>query len=480
MPHQCAVLVPGTALSGARRLHSIPDRPHGNGGSGDPGPRGSRPCSAPAARPSPAHVLADLAPSNALPTWEQFLDQAPHTGSQDVVSLLDGLAAVPEASASHVAGAILIIIKDLHVPNRAHQLLNLATTTALLVQAAKNAWLQCPEPYKHRLRPELERLCATVSSKFGSTLNTGAKNAALQAIQPHITANAHRPGVTWTSVALQVAATPAFPITAYTAVQGVVDVATFRQGIHQLCQPTCLCTAAEYKLLQEGVKQLLPLTAEDANFDWFLAGLSAPPPGQATVLAPVGSALSTMGAPIPAALPVTAQPSTTSLLPAPATPSQPAPQAHTATVRVTGLQTGNQEAMTATLTLTLGTPMYVAAQDSRRGRGIAVVPSAVHSSLFAAHHKRLLRHLDGWELTLTSRNEVTGEPWRVGTSSLTDPPSQRPDASTQPGKRVRVASPSSPHRRSPRLHEQARHVHVGTRQGRAVRGAMWPGHRERR
>ena len=200
---------------------------------------------APAGRPSLASIPADSAPSRALPTWEKFLEHAPHTGTQNGVSLLDGLTAVSEASASHVAGTILIIIKDLRVPNRAHQLLNLATTTALLVQAARTAWLQCPEPCKHQLRPQLERLCVTVASKFGSTLNTSAKNAALQAIQPHITANADRPGVNWTSFALQMAATTAFPITAYTAVQGVVDAATFRQGIHQLCKPTYLRTTAE-------------------------------------------------------------------------------------------------------------------------------------------------------------------------------------------------------------------------------------------
>ena len=435
---------------------------------------------APAAGPNPAHAPAGPAPSSVLPTWEQFLEQAPHTGTQDMVTLLDGLAAVPEASASHVAGAVLIIIKDLHVPNRAHQLLNLATSTALLVQAAKNAWLQCPEPYKHRLRPELERLCATVASKYGSTLNASAKNAALQAIQPHITANAHRPGVNWTSVALQVAATPTFPITVYTAVQGVVDAATFRQGIHQLCQPTCLRTAAEFTLLRERVKQLLPLTAEETSCEWFLAGLSAPPPWQTTLSAHTGTSLPAAGAPFPLTLPVTTQSAAPPHPPAPSTQTHTAPPAHSATVRVTGLQTSSQEAMTATLTLTLGTPVYVTAQDSRRGWGIAVIPSAVHASLFATHHKRLLQHPDGWELTLTSRNEVTGEPWRIGTTSLTDPPSRRQDAAPQPSKRVRVASPPSPLRRSPRLQEQARHVQVGNRKGRAVRGAMWPSHQERR
>ena len=319
-----------------------------------------------------------------------------------------------------------------------------------------------------------------MASKYGSTLITNAKNAALQTIQPHLTANAHRPGVNWTSVALHAAATPAFPITAYTAVQGVADAATFRQGIHQLCQPTCLRTAAEYTLLQERVKQLLPLTAEETKYDWFLAGLSAPPPGQTTVSAPAGTTLPAAGAPFPLTFPVRAQPSASSHPPTPSTQSQTAPPAHSATVRVTFLQTVNQEAMTATLTLTLGTPVYVTAQDNRRGWGIAVIPSAVHTSLFATQHNRPLQHPDGWELTLTSRNEVTGEPLRIGTTSLTDPPSQSPDAAPQPSKRVRVAFPPSPLRRSPQLQEQAQHVQVGNRKGRSVRGAMWPSHQERR
>ena len=204
------------------------------------------PAAAPQPPQPPPQAPALAAPGSTLPTWEQFLEQAPHTNSQDILSLLDGLASVPDALASHIAGAVLIIIKDLHLPPKASQLLNLATTAAFLVPAVKNAWLLCPEANKHRLRPELERLCSTVSAKFGSSLNVTAKNTALQAIQPHISANAARPAINWSSVALQLASTPSFPLTAYTALHNVVDAASFRQGINQLCQPTCLCTAADY------------------------------------------------------------------------------------------------------------------------------------------------------------------------------------------------------------------------------------------
>ena len=438
----------------------------------------------PAAAPQPQHAPPNApalaAPGSTLPTWEQFLEQAPHSNSQDILSLLDGLASVPDASASHVAGAVLLIIKDLHLPPKASQLLNLATTAALLVPAVKNAWLLCPEANKHRLHPELERLSSTVAAKFGSSLNVTAKNTALQAIQPHITANAARPGINRSSVALQLASTPSFPLTAYTALHNVVDAATFRQGIHQLYQPTCLCTAADYQQLQERVKQLLPLVHETASYDWFLAGLSAPPPPPAspgTALAAPTAPLPSVGAPIHPTATAAHQPPSTSLLPLhqPPPPSTSAPS----TVRVSGLQSGNQEAMTAALTLTLGTPVYVTSTDSRRGWGIAVVPPAVQASLFAAHHKRLLQHPDGWELTLTCRNETTGEPWKVGNSSLTDPPSQRPEA-PRAHKRVRVEPPPSPPRRSPRLQEQACHVHKGPRAGRAVRSSLWTGHQERR
>ena len=438
-----------------------------------------RPPQAPAQAPAqaPPQAPALTAPRSALPTWEQFLEQAPHSGSQDILSLLDGLASVPDASASHVAGAVLIIIKDLHLPPKASQLLNLATTAALLVPAVKNAWLLCPEANKHRLRPELERLSSTVAAKFGSSLNVAAKNMALQAIQPHISANAARPGINWSSVALQLASTPSFPLTAYTALHSVVDAASFRQGINQLCQPTCLCTASDYQQLQERVKQLLPLVAETASYDWFLAGFSAPPIGPSAVLpaatAPLPSSGSAALAPLAAAQPLP----TLALLPPPQPPSTSAPAP--CAVRITGLQGGSQEAMTAALTLTLGVPVYVTAADSRRGWGVAVIPPAVHASLFASHHKRLLQHPDGWELSLTCRNESTGEPWRVGNSSLSDPPSQRPEA-PRAHKRVRVESPASPHRRSPRLQEQARHVHKGPRAGRAVRGSLWTGHQERR
>ena len=435
------------------------------------------PAAAPRPPQAPPQAPALAAPGSTLPTWEQFLEQAPHTNSQDILSLLDGLASVPDASASHVAGAVLIIIKDLHLPPKASQLLNLATTAALLVPAVKNAWLLCPEANKHRLRPELERLCSTVSAKFGSSLNVTAKNTALQAIQPHISANATRPAINWSSVALQLASTPSFPLTAYTALHNVVDAASFRQGINQLCQPTCLCTAADYQQLQERVKQLLPLVHEAASYDWFLAGMSAPPVGPSAALPAPAAPITASGAPyLPAVAPALQLPSA-ALLP----PTQPPPPRTSApsTVRVTGLQSGNQEAMTAALTLTLGTPVYVTAADGRRGWGIAVVPPSVHASLFAAHHKRLLQHPDGWELTLTCRNETTGEPWRVGSSSLTDPPSQRPDAA-RPHKRVRMEPPPSPSRRSPRLQEQARHGHAGPRSGRAVRGSLWTGHQERR
>ena len=435
------------------------------------------PVAAPRPPEAPPQAPALAAPGSALPTWEQFLEQAPHSNSQDILSLLDGLSSVPDASASHVAGAVLIIIKDPHLPPKASQLLNLATTAALLVPAVKNAWLLCPEANKHRLRPELERLSSTVAAKFGSSLNVTAKNTALQAIQAHISANAARPGINWSSVALQLALTPSFPLTAYTALHSVVDAASFRQGISQLCQPNCLCTASDYQQLQERVKQLLPLVTETASYDWFLAGLSAPPVGPSAVLpapaAPLPSPGSAALTPLTAAQPFP----TLALLP----PTQPPSSSASApcAVRITGLQSGNEEAMTAALTLTLGVPVYVTAADSRRGWGIAVVPPAVHASLFASHHKRLLQHPYGWELSLTCRNESTGEPWRVGDSSLTDPPSQRPEAS-RAHKRVRVESPPSPHRRSPRLQEQARHVHKGPRAGRAVRGPLWTGHQERR
>ena len=89
-----------------------------------------------------AAIAPDPPPAgSSLPSWEQFLDQAPQSGTNDVLALIDGLARVPDASASHVAGAILIIVRDLHVPPKAHQLLNLATSSTLLVTAAKNAWL---------------------------------------------------------------------------------------------------------------------------------------------------------------------------------------------------------------------------------------------------------------------------------------------------------------------------------------------------
>ena len=68
--------------------------------------------------------------------------------------------------------------------------------------AAKNAWLQCPEANKHRMRPEMERLCTTVATKYGAATGTAARDTTLLAIQPHITANATRPGVCWTSLAL--------------------------------------------------------------------------------------------------------------------------------------------------------------------------------------------------------------------------------------------------------------------------------------
>ena len=131
------------------------------------------------------------------------------------------------------------------------------------------------------MRPEMERLCATMATKYGAATGTAARDATVLAIQPHITANTTRPGVCWTSVALQVAATPAFPLTAYAALQSVTYAASFRRGIHQLCQPTCLTTAADFRLLQDKVQQLLPLTPETSNCDWFLAGLTPPPPRDA-------------------------------------------------------------------------------------------------------------------------------------------------------------------------------------------------------
>ena len=79
----------------------------------------------------------------------------------------------------------------------------------------------------------------------------------------------------------------------------VVDAASFRHGIYQLCPPTCLCTAAEYQQLHERVKQLLLLVHETANFNWFWASLSAPLVGPTTVLLapPPPTALSTQTPP---------------------------------------------------------------------------------------------------------------------------------------------------------------------------------------
>ena len=142
--------------------------------------------------------------------------------------------------------------------------------------------------------------------------------------------------------------------------------------------------------------------------------------------------------PQPAPLPLAPPPPSPALL-APAPLAAATITAHNPpTVRLTGLRAKDQEAMAATLTLTLGTPVYVTSHDSRRGWGIAVVPAAVHTSLFASHHQRQLQHPDGWELTLSSKN-ATGEPWRVGSSSLTDLPSRRPEHN-QPAKRPKRSS----------------------------------------
>ena len=338
--------------------------------------------------------------------------------------------------------------------------------------AAKNAWLQCPEANKHRMRPEMERLCSAVATKFGTATGSAARDAALLAIQPHITANADRPGVNWTSVALQVAATPAFPLTAYAALQSVTDAASFRRGIHQLCQPTCLTTSADFRLLQDKVQQLLPLAPDSTNCDWFLAGLTAPPPPGHAAAPPITQHPQPPSAPLATAL------HTPSLLAT--APSQAATITAQSppTVRITGLHSKDQESMAAALTLTLGTPVYVTPHDSRRGWGIAVVSAAVHASLFAAHQQRQLQHPDGWELTLSGKNSP-GEPWRVGPSALTELPSRRPEHS-QPAKRAKTEQTSSPLRRSPRLQGRAQHVHPSAHKGRAVRGDMWPAHRGRK
>ena len=135
----------------------------------------------------PAALNAARAPDpppagSSLPSWEQFLDQAPRSGAQDILALMDGLVRVPDTSASHMAGAILIIVRDLHVPCKAQQLLNLATNATLLLTAAKNARLQCPEANKHRMRPEMVRLCSTVATKFGTATSSAARDATLLAI----------------------------------------------------------------------------------------------------------------------------------------------------------------------------------------------------------------------------------------------------------------------------------------------------------
>ena len=146
---------------------------------------------------------------------------------------MDGLARVPDLSASHVAGAILINVRDLHAPPKAHRLLNLATSSTPMLTAAKNAWLQCSEANKYRMGPEMEPFSSTVA-KFGSATRSVARDVTPQPIEPHITANAEQPGVNWTSVALQVAGTPAFLLTACAALHTVTDAASFR-GIHQHC-----------------------------------------------------------------------------------------------------------------------------------------------------------------------------------------------------------------------------------------------------
>ena len=170
------------------------------------------------------------------------------------------------------------------------------------------------------------------------------------------------------------------------------------------------------------MQQLLPLTPETSNCDWFLAGMTPPPPPR--------DAQRTSATCSPRSFPNRLPPhSPRHPPPLPYWPRPLQPQQRTAhsppTVRVTGLRAKDQEAMAATLKLTLGTPVYVTSHDSRRGCGIAVVPAAVHTSLFAAHHQRQLQHPDGWELKLSSK-DATGEPWRVGSSSLTDLPSRRP------------------------------------------------------
>ena len=107
---------------------------------------------------APSQAPAITAPGGSLPTSEQFLEQAPHTNALGILALLERLSSVPHASASHGAGAVLIIIKHLRIPNKASQLLTVATTASALVTAAKNVWLLCPKDNKHRLRPELRKL----------------------------------------------------------------------------------------------------------------------------------------------------------------------------------------------------------------------------------------------------------------------------------------------------------------------------------
>ena len=209
-------------------------------------------------------------------------------------------------------------------------------------------------------------------------------------------------------MALQLTSAASFPLTAYSALHHFVDATTFRQGIHHLCQPTCLSTATEYQQLQERVKQLLPLVQEAKSSNWFLTGLCATPSGPtvalpfptASLLAPGTPTLPTLTAP---------QPLPSVYLMSPVQPRAP-PVARFPTICVTGLHSGCQEAMTAALTLTIGTPVYITSQDIQRAWGIAVVPPSIHASLFSAQDERLLQHPYGLVLTPTCGNETTGEP----------------------------------------------------------------------
>ena len=324
----------------------------------------------------------------AEPNWMVFLKSDAAVAQEECVKDLALFAEVPDGDAPRLASALGLLAGPIALKGKTKEYLGTVTTAAMLHVAARAIHSECPVGHRAALHKELNAMIAVLKDKHGARLGVDYAATTLATVAPIILAAERRQFTGWDAAALAIAGADGIPVTAFSILGPVKDIASFRIAIRQLAKT--MVTQLEHDALRQQVKQTLSVT--QTNDDWFVQGAEAP------------------GAPLPNPAPglQSGIEAVTGTAPLTANFTGFAPKTSAASagvVRLSGLSPAGATSMAPLLTAELGVPLFITAEDARRGFGFATITAAKYAAMFDDANPERFFYLGQWRVTVSSKKQ---------------------------------------------------------------------------